>query len=101
VQIAKILNRKLSESMPFAKAYLKASLDEIRVTGEMVSLSGGNSAMANLIAANGTIDGQTGVPSFMPAWWARQDSNLRQHRYERCVLTAELQARPAFPPARQ
>jgi hypothetical protein len=26
-------------------------------------------------------------------WWARQDSNLRQHRYERCVLTAELQAR--------
>ncbi len=25
-------------------------------------------------------------------WWARQDSNLRQHRYERCVLTAELQA---------
>src|SRR5271170_7158245 len=23
------------------------------------------------------------------AWWARQDSNLRQHRYERCVLTAE------------
>ena len=27
------------------------------------------------------------------AWWARQDSNLRQHRYERCVLTAELQAR--------
>lgn len=26
-------------------------------------------------------------------WWARQDSNLGQHRYERCVLTAELQAR--------
>ncbi len=26
-------------------------------------------------------------------WWARQDSNLRQHRYERRVLTTELQAR--------
>ncbi len=26
-------------------------------------------------------------------WWARQDSNLRQHRYERWVLTAELRAR--------
>ena len=26
-------------------------------------------------------------------WWARQDLNPRQHRYERCVLTAELQAR--------
>jgi hypothetical protein len=25
-------------------------------------------------------------------WWARQDSNLRQRRYERRVLTAELQA---------
>src|SRR4051812_6083040 len=25
-------------------------------------------------------------------WWARQDSNLRQHRYERRVLTAELRA---------
>src|SRR5690349_19772524 len=25
-------------------------------------------------------------------WWARQDSNLRQHRYERRVLTTELQA---------
>ena len=27
-----------------------------------------------------------------PKWWARQDSNLRQRRYERRVLTAELQA---------
>ena len=27
------------------------------------------------------------------AWWARQDSNLRQHRYERRVLTTELRAR--------
>lgn len=26
-------------------------------------------------------------------WWARQDSNLRQRRYERRVLTAELRAR--------
>src|SRR3546814_8880360 len=26
------------------------------------------------------------------AWWARQDSNLRQRRYERRVLTAELRS---------
>jgi hypothetical protein len=33
-------------------------------------------------------------------WWARQDSNLRQRRYERRVLTAELRARaPVEPPA--
>ncbi len=25
-------------------------------------------------------------------WWARQDSNLRHHRYERRVLTTELRA---------
>ena len=25
-------------------------------------------------------------------WWARRDSNPRQHRYERRVLTAELRA---------
>ena len=28
-------------------------------------------------------------------WWARQDSNLRQHGYEPWVLTAELQAHGA------
>ena len=27
-------------------------------------------------------------------WWARRDSNPRQHRYERRVLTTELRARP-------
>ncbi len=29
-------------------------------------------------------------------WWARQDSNLRQRRYERRVLTAELRARTPY-----
>src|SRR3546814_4448204 len=31
------------------------------------------------------------------AWWARQDSNLRQRRYERRVLPAELRAPPQHP----
>src|SRR3546814_11405413 len=31
------------------------------------------------------------------AWWARQDSNLRQRRYERRVLTAELRAPTQHP----
>ena len=33
-------------------------------------------------------------------WWARQDSNLRQRRYERRVLTAELRARFLLPAVR-
>ena len=27
------------------------------------------------------------APNGVTEWWARQDSNLRQHRYERRVLT--------------
>jgi hypothetical protein len=61
--VAKVLNKKLSESLPFAKAYLKATLSEIRITGETVSLSGENSSMASLIAANGQIEAQNQVGS--------------------------------------
>ena len=75
--VAKILNRKLSESTPFAKAYLKASLSEIRITDDTVSLSGGNSSLAQLIAANGQIDGTSTVPRFTPKWWAMGGSNSR------------------------
>ena len=69
--VARILNRKLSESLPFAKAYLKASLDDIRVTDDFVSLSGANTTMANLVANNGQIDATASVPRFIPEWWAR------------------------------
>lgn len=37
-----------------------------------------------------------GAPLSIEMWWAWQDSNLRQHRYERWVLTAELQARTGY-----
>jgi len=73
--VAKILNRKLSESMPFAKAYLKASLNEITITDQTVSLCGGSAAMAGLIAANGQIDTASSVPRFTPEWWAIGGSN--------------------------
>ena len=32
--------------------------------------------------------GRFGTFSGKLEWWARQDSNLRQHRYERRVLTS-------------
>ena len=67
--VAKILNKRLSETSPFAKAYLKASLQEIRVTDDCVSLSGANAAMATLVANNAAIPEQNGVPRFRGEWW--------------------------------
>jgi site-specific DNA recombinase len=67
--VARILNRKLSESTPFAKAYLKATLNEITIMDQTVCLSGGNATMAGLIAANGQIQDTSSVPRFMPEWW--------------------------------
>ena len=67
--VAKILNKRLSETSPFAKAYLKASLQEIRVTDDCVSLSGANAAMATLVANNAAITEQNGVPRFRGEWW--------------------------------
>ena len=67
--VSKILIKKLSEASPFAKAYLKESLNEVRVTGDVVSLSGGNASMADLVASNGTLSGQNTVPRFSSEWW--------------------------------
>ena len=67
--VAKILTQRLSEASPFAKAYLKASLSEIRVTDGFATLSGANASMASLVAGNGVIPEQTGVPRFRGEWW--------------------------------
>ena len=55
------------------------------------------------VQAGGRFDPKSGV-GHLPCteqpracWWARQDSNLRQHRYERRVLTTELRARAQAP----
>lgn len=73
--VSKILNKRMSEATPFAKAYLKASLSEIRVMDDCISLSGDNASMASLIAANGVIPEQNAVPSFSPEWWTQAGSN--------------------------
>jgi DNA invertase Pin-like site-specific DNA recombinase len=78
--VARILNKRLSEATPFAKAYLKAALSEIRVTDGFVSLNGANTAMATLVAANGAIPEQNQVPRFTPEWWAVRGSNPRHPR---------------------
>ena len=73
--VAKILNKRLSEASPFAKAYLKATLSEIRVTDGFASLSGASASMASLVAANGVISEQNAVPRSMHDWRTRRDSN--------------------------
>jgi len=67
--VANVLNRRLSGASLYAKAYLKTSLSEISVMDDVVSLSGPTSKMASLIAANGDIPEQTGVPRFRGEWW--------------------------------
>jgi hypothetical protein len=66
--VSKILVKRLTEATPYAKAYLKASLSEIRVTDGIVSLSGENISMARLIATNGALPEQTAVPRTMHGW---------------------------------
>jgi DNA invertase Pin-like site-specific DNA recombinase len=68
--VAITLNKRLAEASPYAKAYLKASVSEIRVRDGIISPSGSNAALANLVAANGKIDGQNQVPRFREDWWS-------------------------------
>ena len=49
-------------------------------------MRGSKASLADGVLHSGS--GAGGVPSFVQEWWARQDSNLRQHRYERRVLTS-------------
>lgn len=67
--VSKFLNKRMSEATPFAKSYLKASLSEISIKDDLISMSGANTAMANLVTANGAIPEQNTVPSFTPEWW--------------------------------
>ena len=73
--VSKILLRRLATPSPYARAYLKATLTEIRLTDEFLKLSGSRRSMAELIAADGCIDAERAVPIFIPNWCALVDSN--------------------------
>ena len=75
--VAKILAKRLAVPSPYSRAYLKATLTEIRITDENLKLSGSRRSMAGLVANNGNIDSVAGVPMFIPDWRARDDSNVR------------------------
>jgi site-specific DNA recombinase len=70
----------------FRKAYLRQFVERIEVDDDEIRMRGSHAALAQGLAAR-PVEAEGGVPSFGADWWARQDSNLRQHRYERRVLT--------------
>ena len=66
--VARVLNKRFSTSTPFSRAYLKATVNEIRITGDVLKIKGCNRTMADLVAANGIISGENQVLRFIPEW---------------------------------
>ncbi len=73
--VSRVIRKRFSASTSFSRAYLKATLREIRVKGDFLNLTGENKAMANLIIAGGNIEPETRVSSFIPVWRPLRDSN--------------------------
>ncbi len=73
--VARTLNKRFSASTPFSRAYLRATVREIRVTRDFLKVMGENIAMANLVAANGQIEPTAEVRRFIPVWRPLRDSN--------------------------
>jgi len=73
---AKVIRTKLEDqSSTFAKDYLAALVDEIRVTGDTATISGSYGRLLGAVLEKKEDTKQ--VPSFIPDWRARQDSNPR------------------------
>ncbi len=66
--VARVMNRRFSSSTPFSRAYIKATVNEIRVTGDMLKLTGEHRQMATLIAAGGHLDPAAQVRRFISVW---------------------------------
>ena len=76
--VSRVLHNRLTASTPYAKAYLKATLREIRVKDDMMRLSGSRSILANLAVSDGQIDPMKGiVPCIVPKWLPGTGSNRR------------------------
>ncbi len=67
--------RLLDTASGFGKAYLNLLVDEIRLDGDELHVKGSYRALARAVSLSkeGKLDT---VPSFVPEWRARQDSNL-------------------------
>ena len=69
-------SRLLDTASGFGKAYLNLLVDEIRLNGSELHIQGSYRALARAVSLSK--EGKLGnVPSFVPEWRARQDSNPR------------------------
>jgi len=84
--VARVLNRRLSESTPFSRAYLKATVSEIRINEDVLRLKGANRTMANLVAADGEIVPDAAVLGFIPSWCRLTDVIRTEFRRDVLVL---------------
>ena len=72
---AKTLKAKLlAKDSALAKSYLNLLVDEIVVKDQTATMRGSHAALAQLAANQGNQSNQ--VPTFIPDWCARQESNL-------------------------
>ena len=92
--VSRILNKRFSSSTPFSRAYLKATLKEIRVSNGFLKLRGEHKALAHLVAANGQIEPAGSVLGSIPGWRPLRDSNPCSHR-ERVLSWASRRRGPA------
>ena len=78
--VANVLNRRFLVSTLFSRAYLRATVNEIRVTGDFLKVSGDYRTMVNLVAANGQIEPDEKVRRFIPVWRPLLDAVRAQYR---------------------
>ena len=86
-KFAKAARAKLNDTdSEFRKKYVRLFVDRIDLSDDQIVISGPKTALARAISGRTEPDTDM-VPSSVPVWWARQDSNLRPDRYERSALT--------------
>ena len=70
-----------SPNSSLRKAYIRQLVDRVEVGQSEIRISGSRAALAKGVVA--AASGSLGVvPTFVPEWWARQDSNLQPSGYE-------------------
>jgi site-specific DNA recombinase len=79
--------RLRAEDATLRRGYVRQFVDRIEVDDHEIRIIGLTTNLTGGVLGSGRVTAP-GVPSFDMGWWARQDSNLRQHRYERRVLTS-------------
>jgi site-specific DNA recombinase len=67
-------NNILTGDTPFRRAYLRSVIDQVEVDDAEIRIIGRKAILERLVMDGGTTP--AGVPSFVPKWRARQDSNL-------------------------